>query len=123
MAGAHLSGRSGAPAFQGRPALAAGADQLGDGILDLALIIQTSTSITLTSAGAVGQTVIMTGNGDGTFQMPTTALTQTFPVAAGVQFNGNLSVTLGDLNKDGAMDIITPTRFGTFIFWGKPGSK
>jgi hypothetical protein len=28
-----------------------------------------------------------------------------------------------DLNKDGAMDVIAPTRFGTFIFWGKPGSK
>jgi Domain of Unknown Function (DUF1080)/FG-GAP-like repeat len=28
-----------------------------------------------------------------------------------------------DLNRDGAMDIVTPTRFGTFIFWGKPGAK
>jgi hypothetical protein len=28
-----------------------------------------------------------------------------------------------DLNHDGAVDIVTPTRFGTFIFWGKPGSK
>jgi VCBS repeat protein len=28
-----------------------------------------------------------------------------------------------DLNKDGAMDVIAPTRFGTFIFWGKPGAK
>jgi len=27
-----------------------------------------------------------------------------------------------DLNKDGAMDIVTATRFGTFIFWGKPGA-
>jgi hypothetical protein len=27
-----------------------------------------------------------------------------------------------DLNKDGAIDLVTPTRFGTFIFWGKPGS-
>ena len=25
-----------------------------------------------------------------------------------------------DLNKDGAMDIITASRFGTFIYWGKP---
>ena len=25
-----------------------------------------------------------------------------------------------DLNKDGAMDIVTSTRLGTFIFWGKP---
>ena len=27
-----------------------------------------------------------------------------------------------DLNNDGAMDIVTATRFGTFIFWGKPGA-
>ena len=27
-----------------------------------------------------------------------------------------------DLNKDGAMDIVTATRFGSFIYWGK-GSK
>jgi hypothetical protein len=25
-----------------------------------------------------------------------------------------------DLNKDGAMDVVTATRFGTFIFWGSP---
>jgi hypothetical protein len=25
-----------------------------------------------------------------------------------------------DLNKDGATDIVTATRFGTFIYWGKP---
>jgi hypothetical protein len=28
-----------------------------------------------------------------------------------------------DLNKDGAMDIVTSTNRGTFIFWGKPGTK
>ena len=28
-----------------------------------------------------------------------------------------------DLNKDGAMDIVTATRFGTFIFWGRPHPK
>jgi len=30
-----------------------------------------------------------------------------------------------DLNHDGALDIVTSTRFGTFIFWGnqKNGSK
>jgi Domain of Unknown Function (DUF1080)/FG-GAP-like repeat len=27
-----------------------------------------------------------------------------------------------DLNKDGAMDIVTATRFGTFIYWGKAQS-
>ena len=24
-----------------------------------------------------------------------------------------------DLNKDGRMDVVTPTKFGTFIFWGQ----
>jgi hypothetical protein len=28
-----------------------------------------------------------------------------------------------DLNKDGAMDIVTSTNRGTFIFWGKPSPK
>jgi hypothetical protein len=28
-----------------------------------------------------------------------------------------------DLNKDGAMDIVTSTSRGTFIFWGKPAAK
>ena len=28
-----------------------------------------------------------------------------------------------DLNGDGAVDIVTPTRFGTVIFWGKPGAE
>jgi Domain of Unknown Function (DUF1080)/FG-GAP-like repeat len=27
-----------------------------------------------------------------------------------------------DLNQDGAMDIVTATRFGTFIYWGRPHS-
>ena len=27
-----------------------------------------------------------------------------------------------DLNQDGATDIVTATRFGTFIYWGKPHS-
>jgi hypothetical protein len=25
-----------------------------------------------------------------------------------------------DLNKDGALDIVTSTNTGTYIFWGKP---
>ena len=25
-----------------------------------------------------------------------------------------------DLNHDGVMDIVTASRFGTFIYWGKP---
>ncbi len=28
-----------------------------------------------------------------------------------------------DLNKDGAMDIVTATKLGTYIFWGKPHVK
>ena len=28
-----------------------------------------------------------------------------------------------DLNKDGAMDIVTGTKLGTFIFWGKPHAR
>jgi hypothetical protein len=33
------------------------------------------------------------------------------------------TVTVADLNGDGAMDIITSTTKGTFIFWGKPHSQ
>ncbi|HKG68457.1 MAG TPA: VCBS repeat-containing protein [Segetibacter sp.] len=32
-------------------------------------------------------------------------------------------VTAVDLNKDGAIDIITSTNRGTFIFWNKPTVK
>jgi len=28
-----------------------------------------------------------------------------------------------DLNKDGVMDIVTSTRFGTFIYWGSPATQ
>jgi len=28
-----------------------------------------------------------------------------------------------DLNKDGAMDLVTATKLGTYIFWGKPRGK
>jgi hypothetical protein len=28
-----------------------------------------------------------------------------------------------DLNKDGAVDIVSATKPGTFIFWGKPRPK
>ena len=30
------------------------------------------------------------------------------------------TVVAVDLNKDGTMDIVTGTKLGTFIFWGKP---
>ena len=32
-------------------------------------------------------------------------------------------VTAVDVNKDGAMDLITSTNHGTFIYWNKPGNK
>lgn len=75
------------------------ADVNGDGIPDLALIIQTSASVTLSSAGAIGQAIIMTGNGDGTFGNATNlsiapAGTETF------------SVELADINGDGKADIV-----------------
>ena len=28
-----------------------------------------------------------------------------------------------DLNKDGAVDLVTSTKLGTYIFWGKPRAK
>ena len=28
-----------------------------------------------------------------------------------------------DLNKDGAMDLVTATKLGTYVFWGKPRTK
>jgi hypothetical protein len=32
-------------------------------------------------------------------------------------------VLASDLNKDGRVDIVTATRYGTFIFWGQaPGA-
>jgi len=33
------------------------------------------------------------------------------------------TVLAADLNKDGAMDVVTSTNQGTFIFWGKPAAK
>jgi hypothetical protein len=33
------------------------------------------------------------------------------------------TVLAADLNKDGALDVVTATNQGTFIFWGKPAAK
>ena len=39
------------------------------------------------------------------------------------QSGAGSDVLAADLNKDGAMDIVTSTKLGTFIFWGKPRAK
>jgi uncharacterized protein (TIGR03437 family) len=74
------------------------ADINGDGILDLALIIQTSASVGLDSPGAIGQAVVMTGRGDGTFA-PVTPLNI---APAGTE---PYAVQLADVNGDGKVDI------------------
>ena len=76
-------------------------DVNGDGKLDAVTIANNVNSYS--NSTITVQTYL--GGGDGTFQMPTPALTQTVTVASAVQFNGNLAVTLGDLNKDGKLDI------------------
>ena len=35
------------------------------------------------------------------------------------QSGAGSDVTAADINKDGLMDVVTATRFGSFIFWGK----
>ncbi|MFT4113003.1 FG-GAP-like repeat-containing protein [Silvibacterium sp.] len=45
------------------------------------------------------------GTGSGTFANATTALTQTVSVPATVEFTANYGITLGDINKDGKLDI------------------
>lgn len=76
-------------------------DVNGDGKLDVVTLASNANSYS--NSTVTVQSYL--GNGDGTFQAPTTPLTQTFTVAAYTQFNGNLAVTLGDLNKDGKLDI------------------
>jgi hypothetical protein len=76
-------------------------DVNGDGKLDIVTLASNANSYS--NSTVTVQSYL--GNGDGTFQSPTTLQTQTFTTAAYTQFNGNLSVTLGDLNKDGKLDI------------------
>ncbi len=75
------------------------ADINGDGIPDLALIIQTTAVVGLESPGAVGQTVTLTGNGDGTFGHVT-------PLAIGPPGTETYEVQLADVNGDGKPDIV-----------------
>jgi hypothetical protein len=42
------------------------------------------------------------------------------PVLINNRSGAGSDVRVVDLNKDGAMDVISGTRFGTFIFWGTP---
>jgi hypothetical protein len=76
-------------------------DVNGDGKLDVVTIAADIISNTLTTVTV--QTYL--GNGDGTFATPTATLTQSVSVAAFTQLPSNLAVTLGDLNKDGKLDI------------------
>ena len=47
----------------------------------------------------------------------------TTPVPAALSDFFKPGVVLQDRNGDGAIDIITTTDRGTFIFWGKPGGR
>jgi hypothetical protein len=39
------------------------------------------------------------------------------------QSRAGSDVLAADLNKDGAMDIVTSTKLAAFIFWAKPPAK
>jgi len=76
-------------------------DVNGDGNPDIVTVAVNNISVT--NSAVTVQTWL--GTGSGTFAAPTTALTQTFTVAAQAEFSGNLAITLGDLNKDGKLDV------------------
>ncbi len=75
------------------------ADVNGDGIPDLALIIQTSPAVSIDGPGAIGQAVIMTGNGDGTFTFAST-------LNIAPQGTEPYALQLADVNGDGKADLV-----------------
>lgn len=73
----------------------------GDGTPDVVAL--SVNNISVTDSAVTVQTY--SGQGNGKFAASTAAQTQTFTVAAQVEFSGNLAITLGDLNKDGKLDV------------------
>ena len=76
-------------------------DVNGDGVPDV---------VTLASGGASPTSTTVTvqsylGTGTGSFTTPGASLTQTVTIPAFVQIPSNTGITLGDLNKDGKLDI------------------
>jgi Bacterial Ig-like domain (group 3)/FG-GAP-like repeat len=74
-------------------------DVNGDGIAD---VVTVATDYNQPSNVTVQSYL---GTGTGTFANAPTSLTQTVSIPAEVQFSSNLAITLGDLNKDGKLDI------------------
>lgn len=73
----------------------------GDGKLDLVTIA--ANVISRTNTAVTVQTYL--GTGHGSFKAPGSALTQTVNIAAQVQIPTSLGITLGDLNRDGKLDL------------------
>lgn len=76
-------------------------DVNGDGIPDVVTLATNVTSPTSTSITV--QSYI--GTGTGSFATPGANLTQTITIPAQVQIPANTGITLGDLNKDGKLDV------------------